>query len=109
MTEPDPLDEFFEAARNAPAHPSDDLMARVAADAAREAPRPAQPARVRPGIFETLGGWPALGGLVTATVAGVWIGVANPLGVDPLDYVGAGGFAVADLSTGYADLEWGAE
>ncbi len=37
---------------------------------------------VRGGIlrqfFDGIGGWPALAGMVTATVAGVWIGVSPP-------------------------------
>ena len=84
-------------------------MARVAADAARAVPKPPSAIRTRPGFLASLGGWPALAGFATATLAGVWIGAAAPVGIDPLGYVGAGGLAFADLSTGYGDLEWGVE
>lgn len=81
------LDALFEAAASDPQQPSDGLLARVVADAemvadAREtaAARPAN--RQRPGwlqaILGTLGGWPAVAGLATATIAGVWIGYASP-------------------------------
>ena len=42
-------------------------------------------------ILEAIGGWTAFGGLVTATVAGLWIGVSPPA-------------ALTDLSAGI----WGA-
>lgn len=53
-----------------------------------------------------LGGWPAMGGLVTACAAGVWIGLAPPaflpdpaqlvLGVETeIDLMGMGGLAAA--------------
>ncbi len=109
MTERDPLEDFFEAARNDPAQPSDALMACIAEDAARTVARPAPTPSHRPGFFAALGGWPAFAGFATAALAGVWIGVSDPLTLDPLGLVGAGGVGVADLSTGYADLDWGAE
>ena len=84
--ETDPLEGFFEAGRANPAEPGDALMARVLADAdatqnsARVVARPAK--RVRPAIWAVLtgavGGWPAMAGFVTATMAGVWIGVSAP-------------------------------
>lgn len=88
---PGELEALFAAARHAPrgdpAPP--DLLARVLADA--EALQPAAPAaRSRPAgpspvaasrlrvLLGTLGGWPALGGLACAGVAGVAIGLALP-------------------------------
>ena len=60
-------------------------MARVMADAdAVLAERSAGPAQVvvRQGwlgaALKGIGGWPALAGLATATVAGIWIGFAQP-------------------------------
>jgi hypothetical protein len=74
------LDAAFGAARAAPATPPPDLIARVLQDALREMPVPA-PRSARGGWLSALGGWPVLGGLLTAGVAGFWIGVAPPAGV----------------------------
>ena len=66
---------------------SSDLMARVLADAtavqatfgaADVAEAPARALSVWAQIGAALGGWPAISGLATATVAGVWIGVSPP-------------------------------
>ena len=81
---PDGLDAYFDAARGHP-RPSDDLVARVLADAAavqaapadRPAPRPA-----RPGFWEAIGGWVAISGLAVASAAGVAIGVSLPSMID---------------------------
>jgi len=80
----DGLEAFFEAGRRAAPTPSDALMARVLADALaaqpvakpRPVPRPGAWAQLR----EALGGWPALGGLATAGVMGLAIGIAAPSG-----------------------------
>lgn len=65
--------------------PSDALMARVLADAdaAQIADQgPDLSSQAKSGlwhqIWQGLGGWPALGGLATATCAGVWLGVYPP-------------------------------
>jgi hypothetical protein len=91
MTErDDDLDDLFAAARADTLVPSDALMARIAADAASVAAarrRPAVRAQrggLLSGLFAALGGWPALGGLAAATVAGFWIGVAPPVGLQSL-------------------------
>jgi hypothetical protein len=105
MTQPDPFDleMAFEAARAAPAPLPDDLAARIVADAIAHQPRKPLLAR----ILGAIGGPAGLGGLVTATVAGFWLGVAPPTEVfDPLVLVGA-----FETETGddYADLigfEW---
>ena len=87
MTRPDQtddmLDALFDAARgDARADASPDLMARVLADAeaALAENAPAERPRTRGGLlsqlFALLGGWPALGGLAAATLAGVWIGIS---------------------------------
>jgi hypothetical protein len=81
------LAPYLDAARKVPA-PSADFMTRVLADADavhadRSAAGPAL-AGARPGlgfwsgIRSALGGWPAVAGLAAATVAGVWIGFAQP-------------------------------
>lgn len=87
-------DDLLAQARAQAAEPGDDLIARVLADAAAYQPQPDQTAAAsgreavlgaRPGLWaqmmEVIGGWPALGSLGTATVAGIWIGVAPPAAV----------------------------
>lgn len=77
---------FKTAARAEPLRPSGDFMQRVLADALAEQSRHAGQAtaagpQTRPSRWRDLilavGGWPAMAGLVTAGVAGIWIG-ANP-------------------------------
>ena len=80
------LEDFFQAARDTAPVPSAALLARVLADAAAQQPAPV--AAPRRGIWRRLsgavGGWPALAGLATATLAGVWIGYAAPGAVGDL-------------------------
>ena len=84
------LDTLFAQARQAETAVTDDLMARVLADAAREQARPAPGAarRRRPGPLDwvraLVGGWPALGGVLAAGLAGLWVGMAPPAGVESL-------------------------
>lgn len=83
------LETHFEAARRHRAEPSDALLARVLADAQTvqdelSVPAPASRARQRGApmnVFRILGGWPALTGLGTAAMAGVWLGVYPPEGL----------------------------
>jgi hypothetical protein len=82
----DDLDELFAQARVRDAQPSAALMARILADAAATQPRaPVRPVRPRfrlSALIAALGGAGALAGLATATVAGVWIGLAPPAAID---------------------------
>jgi len=84
----DALDALFAQARaDAPRMP-DRLQARILADAqavqdsaVQAGPvRTASPERV--GLLQRIsaavGGWPALGGMITASVLGLWIGAAPP-------------------------------
>lgn len=96
------LEAFFAAGREHAPVPSDALMARVLADAGAELVRPAvavagQRPVARPGFLRaaigSIGGWAGLGGLATATAAGVWIGFAGL--ADSLD---ASGFITPSLS-----------
>lgn len=72
-----------EVARN-PVPPMDaDFMARLVEDADRLIPRSdpvgsAIAATGWRGVLDLIGGWPAMGGLVAAGVAGLWIGIAPP-------------------------------
>lgn len=87
MTDPkmDMLDDIFAQVRAVAPTPSDDLVARVLADAETADQKVAAPAP-RPGFFagllEAVGGWPSVGGLVAATAAGIWVGVAPPASVE---------------------------
>ncbi|MFC2969847.1 hypothetical protein [Acidimangrovimonas pyrenivorans] len=88
----DGLEAFFDAARAEAPQPSEDLMARILADAEAEtarraAPVPEAPSAIRPaakvlGFWDALvlalGGRGALAGLAGAMVAGLWLGVSQP-------------------------------
>ena len=92
MTERDDvdLDSLFAEAREGRALPGDDLVARILADADAVAAERETPVRdVGPPAgwrdwMRTLGGWPAVGGLLASTVAGLWIGVAQPAALSDL-------------------------
>lgn len=82
------LDHLFAEARDLRPAPGADLMARILADAeavAMERAAPVPLARIAwLDWVRALGGWPAVGGLVASTVAGLWIGVAPPAGLSDL-------------------------
>ena len=79
------LDAALAALKDEAPLPPSDLVSRVLSDAvavqAGLAPQHATPER-RQGIWQellrTLGGWPAMAGLATAAVAGVWLGAFPP-------------------------------
>ena len=82
------LDDLFAVAQRQPAPVSSSLMARVIADADAHLPRASGlPQTAAPGIglwsrvLMALGGAGALAGFSTATLAGVWIGFAQPAAV----------------------------
>ena len=76
------LDAFFEAARRHRPAPDDAFTARLVEQAlavqAQASNLPVRGQRTRRRWFSAFGGWPALTGLATATVAGLWIGAAQP-------------------------------
>lgn len=82
------LEALLEAARREPPVPSDALMARVLADAQAVQPAGrgtrAAPLRLRRAVLGLLGGGRGVGGLLTATLVGFWIGVAPPEGLPDL-------------------------
>lgn len=88
------LEQFFDAARRDRAEPSEALMARVLADALdAQAGQAAQAQHARATrhrvllwmqLRDALGGWPALGGLAAAGVAGLFIGFSAPAAVNDL-------------------------
>ncbi|WP_323785125.1 hypothetical protein [Thalassovita sp.] len=81
----DTLELLFDAARHQADDPSADLMQRVLDDALTEQRRQgvsvsggvARPRLLRQ-FLATIGGWPAVAGLATASVVGLWIGVNPP-------------------------------
>jgi hypothetical protein len=88
-TEPLDLDAFFAAEIEEAPAPSQALMSAVLADAMTTQAAfqaPALGARPALGLWAAIGvaigGWPAVTGLAAATVAGVWIGVSPPQGLD---------------------------
>ncbi|MGB3245256.1 MAG: hypothetical protein WBB25_12020 [Sulfitobacter sp.] len=97
------LEAFFDAARADPPMVPQALMARVLADA--------QAAQPIVGGWRTwlraLGGAPGLGGLVTATCVGVWIGLAPPQQLPDLGGLVLGMDTAVDADT-YA-LGWDIE
>ena len=106
---PDPLETEFASLKAQAVLPGDDLMARVMADAeAEQAAFVAPPAdtrrpfRIR--FMALIGGWPSMAGLVTAGLAGVWIGMAQPAllvsGTEAL-FSGDASMALDDLDTGF--------
>lgn len=95
---------FAEARRSSPELP-DDLGVRILTDAEAvrlERTRPAVPANrgLFRGLYAAVGGWQGLGGLVAASVAGVWVGFSAPSFLpDPARY-----FVSQDTSYLVADL-----
>lgn len=96
------LETFFQAGRAATIAPSDRLMAAILQDA--QAHQPSSPVLTpasRPKSFwqellSQIGGWPALAGMATATVAGLWIGFAAP---DELEMLSGGLVLAGDYTT----------
>lgn len=79
------LDNLLALARSQPPQPSGRLMDQVAVDSVaylvEKTPFDDVPT-TRPGwvrqVLQSLGGWPAIGGLATATCAGIWLGIYPP-------------------------------
>lgn len=74
------LDDIFGTAKARSAVVPDDLMARVMADAQGALAKPdgAPKQSLFAGFFDIIGGWPSVGGLAMAGVAGLWFGVSPP-------------------------------
>ena len=105
----DGLEDFFKAARAEAPQPSDDLMARIMADAQAHLPAPAPIATPRKpvrqgllaGLLAAMGGWPSVATMATATVAGIWLGFAQP---DALNTLSGGTLLPGSTTTSY-DLD----
>lgn len=94
------LEALFAEARADQPDATPDLLARVLADAEGHQPQgrasaiasgEAQAVPLIGRLLDAIGGWPSLAGLATATVAGLWIGLAAPE-------------SVYDLTGGYLGL-----
>ena len=100
------LDDLFARARAAGPVPSAGLIARIEADAAAQSGRRVvlrRPRRSRwAGLVAALGGGAVLAGLATATLAGVWIGVAQPASLRTLTDTVSG---EAAIDTSYDRVE----
>ncbi len=108
-----------EAAEQAPL-PSGQLLERIMADAeavAAQGETPAAPpvppaarqGRRRGRLLAALGGWPALAGLATAAVAGVWLGLAPPPGLETIARgaqlpLGGGDYGVEEFMPSLDDM-----
>lgn len=110
------MDELFALAADDTPAPSVALTAKIIADAERiadqrEAESVRLPVRVPrrkfSDLLRALGGWPALSGLATATVVGVWIGFAPPEFVSDIAdsyLMTESGFGVEDFMPSYEGL-----
>lgn len=104
------LEDLFRAARAEAPTPGDDLLARIMADADAEIAAQSTPLPVRAprrsrlrSLLEGLGGWPALAGMVTASVVGLSMGFVSP---DQLNTLSGGLLLQSDTtSTTSYDLE----
>lgn len=112
------LEEFFRSLKRDTEEASPDLLSRVLEDAYEEQDslvmRELDAAEARPfetpqdsrrrgllgGLLDAIGGWPAVAGLATATMAGIWIGYNPPTAFDGLT------LSMLDTSYGY-DLSIG--
>ena len=81
------IDALLAMARRDGPSPSADLLAQILKDAEAAQPSPPTPAKMaRPGalsrMLAALGGWPALGGLVAATIVGFVVGISPSSMID---------------------------
>jgi hypothetical protein len=104
MTDPDQtqIDKMLaQAAAQRPPVPSD-LMARIMIDAVQTQVRADAPTTtgIWRSMLELIGGWPSVGGLAMAGIAGVWIGIAPPLGLEGMATTVLGSTQTIDLFGG---------
>ncbi len=114
MTDDDTeLDRLFAQARQERSQLPDDLAVRMMTDAesvrlGRLAPQTEAKRRSWWHLFDNVGGWQGMGGLVAASAAGVWIGFSAPSFLpDPANYLISQetAYLVADLGLDTAYLE----
>lgn len=107
MMTDDDLNDLFAAAKAQSLQPPADLAARVLADADDvlvEMSRPVAPSRHKPNLWTklsaVLGGGGAMAGMVTATLAGFYIGFAQPKTSGFVPLVLGGEIAELDMMPG---------
>ena len=91
------LDDMFAQSREQVVPISDELTARVLNDAARLQSAPSVAVPTWRALIEMIGGWPTMGGLVAAGVAGLWIGIAPPTGLTTIASELSGSNVTVDL------------
>ena len=103
------LENLFDVARANPVGVPDDLMARVMQDAHDLQPKPAFTGWR--GWLNAIGGMPAMGGLITATCVGFWIGVAPPDGLSDLagQVIGLQEYTELDAASDVVGFGWDIE
>lgn len=88
MTDPahKDLDDLLNQVAQQEPHVPSDLMARVLIDAEQFQPKVSviETRGIWTTMLDMIGGWPAVGGIAMAGVAGLWIGVAPPTGLDTI-------------------------
>jgi len=98
------VDDMLAEAATVRAEVPDALMAAVLRDAEALQPAAVTQAPASPGLWqmllETIGGWPTMGGLATAGVAGLWLGVAPPATLEGVTADLIGGNQAVDLFGG---------
>lgn len=76
------LDDLFALGRAQTPEPTSALMARVQADAQSAlTTNVTQKRSAWAGMFDFIGGWPAVGGFAMAGMTGLWFGIAPPASV----------------------------
>jgi len=107
-TETHGLDALLDLARQTRAEPSPALLGRVYADATAEldlhdpqaVALPHRKKKPVAALVAAVGGWPAMVGMATATVAGVWIGISPPDGLVNL----GGGYFYSETDLYFTEL-----
>ena len=76
--EDEALEALFEASRAQTPAPSDDFLARLAAEADASVPVSERPVPTASPLFRNLKTWFAASGLTSAAVLGLWVGFVMP-------------------------------
>ena len=102
----DAVDALFAAARADTPEVPDHLMQRVLLDAQAVQPRPVEVERPTflSQLIEMIGGRVGAGGLIAATLAGVWLGFAPPAAVENMSAALLGTSETISLSPDVDDL-----